>query len=207
MRLPRSSAPNGSCAIPSTPTTSRWPLSMSACPAGGPSLAITLGRPGTLSSVSTEKPQSSRTEARKRAHSPSPAESGARVGFLESIFIRARASATASPRGIATFYLLFALPEALGLDFDAALTGCFLAAGFMVGFFAAGFFAAACLTGAACLIGVGTCRAVGAECDGGGASGDLAVGEVGGEVGLCIACDASSSLIIMYATSCVIYTQ
>src|SRR2546430_8054707 len=74
-----------------------------------------------LSSTSTENPQSSRTEARKRAHSPSPGESGARVGFLESIFIRARASETASPRGIATDYLLLAvLPDAFGLDFVAA---------------------------------------------------------------------------------------
>src|SRR5205814_6096198 len=97
------------------------------------------GRVGMASRTSTEKPQSPSTAARRRAQSPSRGESGTSVGFLESIFIRARASATASPRGIATVYLLFALPEALGLDFDAALTGCFLAAGFMVGFFPAGF--------------------------------------------------------------------
>src|SRR5436190_831582 len=106
------------------------------------------------SSTSTENPQSSSTDARTRAHSPSPGESGARVGFLESIFMRARASETASPRGIPTTYLLFAvLPEAFGLDFDAALTGCFLAAGFIVGFFAAGFFAGAACFAATCLTG------------------------------------------------------
>src|SRR5256885_16629171 len=107
------------------------------------------------SSTSTENPQSSSTEARKRAQSPSPGESGARVGFLESIFMSARASATASPRGIATAYLLLALPEAFGLDFVVALTGCFLAAGFIVGFFAAGFLAAAARLGAACFTGGG----------------------------------------------------
>src|SRR5437868_9641965 len=105
------------------------------------------------SSTSTENPQSSSTEARKRAQSPSPGESGARVGFLESILMSARASATASPRGIATAYLLFALPEAFGLDLVAALTGCFLAAGFIVGFLAAGFLAA-CF-GAACFVAAG----------------------------------------------------
>ena len=90
----------------------------------------------------------------------SPGESGARVGFLESIFIRARASATASPRGMTTTYLLFAvLPEALGFDFADALTGCFLAAGFIVGFLAAGFLAAACFAAGLtlCLIGAGVC--------------------------------------------------
>src|SRR5438105_1854453 len=119
-----------------------WPLSISAGASSGPIRATMLGRFGTLlSNNSTENPQSSSTEARKRAHLPSPGESGARVGFLESIFIRARASATASPRGIPTVYLLFALPEAFGLDFVAALAACFLAAGFIVGFFAVGFFA------------------------------------------------------------------
>jgi hypothetical protein len=80
------------------------------------------------------------------------------VGFLESIRISARASATASPRGIATTYLRFAvLPEALDFDFAADLTECFLAAGFIVGLFAAGFFAGARFGAgfAACLIGVG----------------------------------------------------
>src|SRR5256885_17222201 len=114
------------------------------------------------SSTSTENPQSSSTEARKRAQSPSPGESGARVGFLESIFMSARASATASPRGIATAYLLLALPEAFGLDFVLALTGCFLAAGFIVGFFAAGFLAAAACLGAACFTGGGGGRLSGA---------------------------------------------
>src|SRR3954451_23800279 len=107
-----------------------------------------------VSSRSTENPQSSSTDARKRAQSPSPGEPGARVGFLESIFTRARASAIASPRGIATNYLLFAvLLEAFGFDLAAAFTGCFLAAGFMVGFLAAGFFAGSCVFGATCLTG------------------------------------------------------
>jgi hypothetical protein len=57
-----------------------------------------------------------------------------------------------------TFYLFFAvLPEALGLDLVADLTVCFLEAGFMVVFFAAGFFAGACF--ATCLAGAETCRA------------------------------------------------
>jgi hypothetical protein len=121
---------------------------------------MTFGRSGTLSSTSTENPQSSRTEARKRAHSASPGESGARVGFLESIFIRARASETASPRGIATDYLLLAvLPDAFGLDFVAALAVCFLAAGFMVGFFATGFFAGAACFGATCFAAAGAAGA------------------------------------------------
>jgi hypothetical protein len=68
------------------------------------------------------------------------------VGFLESICISARASATASPRGTATLYLFLAvLPEPFGFDFVADLIGRFFAAGFMVGFFAVGF-----LAGAAC---------------------------------------------------------
>src|SRR3954462_4176718 len=115
-----------------------------------------------VSRTSTENPQSSSTAARKRAQSPSPGDSGARVGFLESIFTRARASATASPRGITTRYLLFAvLPEAFGLDFVVAFTGCFFAAGFIVGFFAAGFLAATCFVaaGATCFADAGaTCR-------------------------------------------------
>ena len=80
------------------------------------------------------------------------------MGFLESICMSARASATASPRGMTTFYLFFAvLPEALGLDLVADLTVCFLAAGFIVGFLGAGFLAAgACLT--ACFAGAVTCR-------------------------------------------------
>ena len=80
------------------------------------------------------------------------------MGFLESICISARASATASPRGMGTVYLFFAvLPEALGLDLVADLTVCFLVGGFMVGFFAAGFLAAgACL--AVCFAGAVTCR-------------------------------------------------
>jgi len=62
------------------------------------------------------------------------------VGFRESIWISARASATASPRGTATLYLFLAvLPEAFGFDLVADLTARFLAAGFIVGFFAAGF--------------------------------------------------------------------
>src|SRR5258705_9654910 len=129
----------------------------------GPRRATTFGRPGGVSVSSTAKPQSSRTEASARAHSPSPAESGARVGFLESICIRARASATASPRGMATAYLLFAaLPEALGLDLAADLCVCFLAAGFIVVFFAVGFLVAiACfVTGlAGC---AGACFTIGA---------------------------------------------
>src|SRR5687767_2272396 len=132
----------------------------------GPRRATTLGRLGTLFVNSTEKPQSSSTVARARAQSPSPAESGARVGFLESIFIRARASATASPRGMATAYLLFAvLPDALGLAFLTDLCECFLAAGFIVVFFATGFLVAACFTAglAATLIGAATCFAAGAE--------------------------------------------
>src|SRR4051812_38411725 len=121
---------------------------------GGPRRATRLGRPGTLSINSMAKPQSSRMPARNRAHSPSPGESAARVGFRESIVTRARASAIASPRGIATNYLLFAvLPEAFGFDLAAAFTGCFLAAGFMVGFLAAGFFAGSCVFGATCLTG------------------------------------------------------
>src|SRR2546428_3586714 len=144
--------------MPSTPTTSRWPLSINAGASFGPIRATTLGRFGTpVSNNPTEKPQSSRTDARKRAHSPSPGESGARVGFLESIFIRARASATASPRGIATAYLLFALPEAFGFDFVAAFAVCFFAAGFIVGFLAAGFLAGAECFAVACLAGAGAC--------------------------------------------------
>src|SRR6185312_12390688 len=119
-----------------------------------PSRATTLGLPGTPSIRSTENPQSWRTDARKRAQSPSPGESGASVGFLESICTRARASAIASPRGIATDYLLFAvLPEAFGLDLAAAFTACFFAAGFIVGFLAAGFLAGSCAFGAACFAG------------------------------------------------------
>src|ERR1035437_5131015 len=136
MRLPRTWALKGSWTIPAIPTTSRCPFSMRAGASRGPSLATTLGRPGTLSTNLTEIPQSSRTDARVRAQSPSPGESGARVGFLESICISARASATASPRGMGTVYLFFAvLPEALGLNLVADLTGCFLAAGFIVGLF------------------------------------------------------------------------
>src|SRR5947208_2955825 len=67
--------------------------------------------------------------------------------------LTAAAHIAASPRGIATAYLLFALPEAFGLDLVAALTGCFLAAGFIVGFLAAGFLAA-CF-GAACFVAAG----------------------------------------------------
>src|SRR5687767_14858982 len=133
----------------------------------GPSRATTFGRPGTPSTISTEKPQSSSTDASARAHSPSPGEPGARVGFRESIVIRARASATASPRGMPTAYLLLAvLPEALGLDFFADLCERFLAAGFMVGFFAAGFLAAVvCFAAglAACFTGAVTCFVVSAE--------------------------------------------
>src|ERR1700716_2231969 len=109
---------------------------MRAGPSCCPIRATTLGRPATPSINWTVNPQSSRTEARVRAQSPSPGESEARVGFLESICISARASATASPRGMGTFYLLFAvLPEALGLDLVADLIVCFLPAGFIVGFF------------------------------------------------------------------------
>src|ERR1700693_2542248 len=129
----------------------------------GPKRATTFGRPGATSVISTEKPQSSSTEARARAQPPSPAESAARVGFLESICIRARASATASPRGMATAYLLFAvLPEALGLDFFADLCECFLAAGFMVGFFPVGFLAAACFAAGFAACFTGACLADGA---------------------------------------------
>src|ERR1700682_6425334 len=152
--------------MPSTPTTSRWPFSMSAGASLGPTRATTFDLPGATFATSTEKPQSSSTEASARAQAPSPGESGAKVGFLESICIRARASATASPRGMATAYLLFVvLPEALGLDFFADLCECFFAAGFMVGFFAVGFLAAACFAAgfAACLIGAGACFAAGAE--------------------------------------------
>src|SRR5882672_5238866 len=142
MRLPRTSALKGMWTIPSTPTTSRWPLSINAGASLGPIRATTLGRPGAESIRTTENPQSSSTDARVRAQSPSPGEPGARVGFLESICIRVRASATASPRGIGTVYLFLAvLPEALGLDLLADLTTCFFAAGFIVVFFAAGFFA------------------------------------------------------------------
>src|SRR4051812_37348237 len=93
-----------------------------------------------------------------RAQSRSPLAPGARLGFLESICISARASATASPRGIATAYLfLVDFAEALGFAFAATLTG-FFAAGFIVGFFAAGFLAgAACFTG--CFAGAATCLA------------------------------------------------
>ena len=57
-----------------------------------------------------------------------------------------------------TAYLLFAvLPEALDFDLAVDLTACFLDAGFMVVFFAAGFFAGACFAAgfAACLTGAG----------------------------------------------------
>jgi hypothetical protein len=57
-----------------------------------------------------------------------------------------------------TAYLLFAvLREALDFDLAADLTGCFLAAGFIVGFFAVGFLAGACFAAgfAACLIRAG----------------------------------------------------
>jgi hypothetical protein len=67
---------------------------------------------------------------------------------------------------MATAYLLFAvLPEALGLAFFTDLCECFLAAGFIVVFFAAGFLAAACFTAglAAALTGADTCFAAGAE--------------------------------------------
>src|SRR6266516_4276108 len=112
----------------------------------GPMRATTFGRPGTLSISCTANPQSSRIDTRVRAQSPSPGESAERVGFLESICISARASATASPRGTATLYLFLAvLPEAFGFDLVADLTVCFLAAGFIVGFFPAGF-----LAGVAC---------------------------------------------------------
>src|SRR3954468_1751292 len=118
----------------------------------GPMLATTLGLP-SFSQRRAENPQSSSTSARNTAHGLSPGDSGARVGFLESICIRARASATASPRRMRTNYLLLPLlAEAFGFDFELAFTACFLAAGFMVGFLAAGFFAAgaACFTGVAC---------------------------------------------------------
>src|SRR4051794_2822120 len=111
-------------------------------------------------------------EAKARAQSPSPGECGARVGFLESIRINARASATASPRGMPTGYLLFAdLAEAFGLDLLVDFTACFFAAGFIVGFLAAGFLAAgACFTAGlgACLIGSGTWCLIGAAWDASG---------------------------------------
>src|SRR3982751_4805252 len=214
MRSPRSSALNGSCTIPSTPTTSRWPFSMSVGAPGEPNRATRLGRPATLSINSTENPQSSRTSARKRAHSPSPGDPGTSVGFLESIFTRARASAIASPRVIATNYLLFAvLPEAFGLGFAAAFTGCFFAAGFMVGFFAVGFFAGSCGFGAACLTGAaawaGVCRTGGAwlvvagtAAGTGALEGKGATG--GGDDGFRLACEASTSRISLSASSWVI---
>src|ERR1700704_357511 len=111
---------------------------MSAGASLGPRRPSTFRRPGAISVISTANPQSSSTDASARAQSPSPGEPGARVGFLESICIRARARATASPRGMAMTYLLFALPEALGLDFAADLWVCFLAAGFMVVFLPVG---------------------------------------------------------------------
>src|SRR3954464_7975486 len=139
-------------------------------------------------------------EAKARAQSPSPGESGARVGFLESIWISARASATASPRGMPTTYLLFAvLPEALGLALLVAFTGCFLAAGFIVGFFAAGFLAGAeCLTAGlgVCLIGSGTwCLTGAAWLTSTFATGFAAAGGVEETKGFLFACDASTSRI------------
>ena len=123
---------------------------MSAGASGGPRRATTLGRPGTLSTSRTDRPQSSRTDARVRAQSPSPGESGASVGFLESICMRARASATASPRGMGILYLFFAvLPDDLGLDLAPDLAVRFFVAGFIVVFFATGALAAGCLV--ACL--------------------------------------------------------
>ena len=107
--------------------------------------ATTFGLPGTLSISCTVNPQSSRIDARVRAQSPSPGDPGARVGFLESICISARASATASPRGTATLYLFFAVLPAFGFDLAEDFTARFLAAGFIVVFFAVGF-----LAGAAC---------------------------------------------------------
>ena len=88
------------------------------------------------------------------------------MGFLESICMSARASATASPRGMGIAYLFFAvLPDALGLDLVADLTACFFAAGFIVVFLATGFLVAACL--ATGLWVLATCRAgaLCVECD------------------------------------------
>src|SRR5256714_10639054 len=172
---------------------------MSAGASLGPMRATTFERPGAISLISTEKPQSSSTDASARAQPPSPGESGTRVGFLESICIRARASATASPRGTATAYLLFAvLPEALGLDFFADLCECFLAAGFMVGFFAVGFRVAACFAAgfAACLIGAGWWCFTAVECEWEWEASTLgaavfAAAPAGGVNGFLFACEAS----------------
>jgi hypothetical protein len=49
------------------------------------------------------------------------------------------------------------LAEAFGLDFVAAFTACFFAAGFMVGFFAVCLLADAACFAVACLAGAGAC--------------------------------------------------
>src|SRR5688572_25453502 len=180
--------------------------------------ATTFGRPGDASAISTEKPQSSRIAASRRATSPSPGAPGTRVGFLESTCINARASATASPRAITTPYRLLAdLAVAFPFDFVADLPECFLAAVFIVVFFAAGFLAGACLaagfdsfaaTGAtltAATTGRGASNGFGAST----AFGTVLVPGAGKGVGAfrLRPWEASTSRISLSASSCVIWPR
>ncbi|HEX9310469.1 MAG TPA: hypothetical protein VF887_06635, partial [Gemmatimonadaceae bacterium] len=84
------------------------------------------------------------------------------------------------------------MPDAFALDFAVDLTGCFFAAGFMVGFFVAGFFAAVCLAAAlaGCAIGADACR-TGTEWDGSGRMA-FAAGADDGVDGFRLACEAST---------------
>ena len=72
--------------MPSTPTVSRWPFSISVRPPPLPrATPTTLGRPGAASSISTSSPASRIHAATYDATSPSPAPPGTRSGFTESI--------------------------------------------------------------------------------------------------------------------------
>jgi hypothetical protein len=62
--------------------------------------ATTFGRPCADSWSSALKPHRDRRSLSSWAIAISPADSGERVGFLESTRTSARVSATASPRGI-----------------------------------------------------------------------------------------------------------
>ncbi len=100
IRPSRSAASHGSCVMPSTPTTSKWPLNMSVEPPvlREPTRAMTFARPGTTSCISTAIPHAVRISHSARATAASPGPPLTSDGFRESIRTSSRVRATASPR-------------------------------------------------------------------------------------------------------------
>ena len=92
--LPSRTTGSKGAAMPSTPTVSLCPQSISAGP--GRPLSIrptTFGRPGAASETRTSMPDARRSAAMRSAIAPSPAPPGTRDGFTESMATRSWRSA------------------------------------------------------------------------------------------------------------------